>query len=282
MNVYVVDAINELSNEAFEKALGYVEVARRERIMKFHFMTDKKRSLMGTLLSGYAISKALGIAPGEVEYGKNEYGKPFVVSSNEHGESFAMGEPDVQFNISHSGNYVALAIGNDPVGIDVQEHKDGMDNIAERFFSKEEKEALAAAGAVGGEKTGGPIGEKTGSSGGEKTGGPVGDKASGSGDETTDLRRELFYEMWSLKEAYIKAIGKGLSQPLDEFGVINKNGEYKLFIKGKESTDYHFAKYDLEGYSLCVCSTDSDFPKDYVKVPCKEILDYYERFKNDM
>lgn len=258
MNVYVVDAINELSDEAFEKALGYVEVARRERIMKFHFMTDKKRSLMGTLLSGYAISKALGISPREVEYGKNEYGKPFVVSSNEHGESFAMGEPDVQFNISHSGNYVALAIGNEPVGIDVQEHKDGMDNIAERFFSKEEKEALAAAGAAGGEKTGGPD------------------------NSTPDLERELFYEMWSLKEAYIKAIGKGLSQPLDEFGVINKNGEYKLFIKGKESTDYHFAKYDLEGYSLCVCSTDSDFPKDYVKVPCKEILDYYERFKNDM
>ena len=113
----------------------------------------------------------------------------------------------------------------------MQEIKDGSLDVADRFFSKEEKEVLAMTGE--------------------------------------EARRDLFCEMWSLKEAYIKCIGMGLSKPLDEFGVVKKDGEYRLIVNGEWSKDYHFHKYDIdEKYSLCVCSQGAGFPTEteYVKL----------------
>lgn len=220
MEVYVINALRELSDAEFENALSKVDSGQRERIMRYRFMEDRKRGLVGVLLSKYAISKAFGIPANEIIFEKNKYGKPHVV-----------GRSGVHYNISHSGDYVVCAVGESPVGIDVQEIKDGSLDVADRFFSKEEKEVLAMTGE--------------------------------------EVRRDLFCEMWSLKEAYIKCIGLGLSKPLDEFGVVKKDGEYRLIVNGEWSKDYHFHKYDIdEKYSLCVCSQEAGFPTEteYVKL----------------
>ena len=226
MQVYVINALNELSDAEFECALSKIDPEQKDRIMRFHFTEDKKRALAGILLSKYAIAMAFGISSDEIRVEKNKYGKPHVV-----------GKRGVHFNISHSGDYVVCAVAGSPVGIDVQEHKSGGLDIAERFFSQEEKEALK--------------------------------RASDSEDE----KRKLFYDMWSLKEAYIKCIGTGLYKPLDEFGIVKIDGEYKLCENGEESGEYHFMRYEFEGdYSLCVCSKEAGIPEKYTLVSYKEIL----------
>ncbi|NDY73017.1 phosphopantetheinyl transferase [Desulfobacter hydrogenophilus] len=101
--------------------------------------------------------------------------------TNEHGKPFLVGLPDIHFNLSHShGAAVCALCRNAPVGVDVEDvgrHTDF--SIAKRFFSFCEAELVSRA----------PEAEK----------------------------RKLFFDIWTLKEAYIKAVGRGLSIPLNSF-----------------------------------------------------------------
>jgi len=81
--------------------------------------------------------------------------------------------PALHFNISHRPGCAAIALAGRDVGIDVEEPRAGLDieGIAQRFFSPSEREHLCAAGA----------------------------------------RREIaFFELWSRKEALVKAAGVGI------------------------------------------------------------------------
>jgi len=62
--------------------------------------------------------------------GIGEKGKPFFVES------------DIQFNLSHSGEYAAAAFSRYPVGIDVQLVKKSEERVAKHFFTASEKEYL--------------------------------------------------------------------------------------------------------------------------------------------
>lgn len=90
---------------------------------------------------------------------------------------------DVRFNLSHAGDRALLALTRGrEVGIDIEEHRplDVLD-LAARFFAVDEIHALEAL----------PASE----------------------------REEAFYRCWTRKEAFIKALGLGLSLPLDCFSV---------------------------------------------------------------
>jgi len=94
------------------------------------------------------------------------------------------GEPALRFNLSHSNGLVlhAVACGRE-VGIDVERVDTGLvvEPLARRFFSSRENAMLHALPA--------------------------------------DRQREAFFACWTRKEAFIKAIGEGISHPLDQFDV---------------------------------------------------------------
>ena len=88
----------------------------------------------------------------------------------------------VHINLSHSANLIACAISAaGRIGIDLEKVRplQDLDGIATRFFSAPEYRLITLAEAS------------------EKLG--------------------LFYTIWTLKESFIKAVGKGLSMPLDNF-----------------------------------------------------------------
>jgi len=90
----------------------------------------------------------------------------------------------LRFNVSHSGALLVCAlVEGEDVGIDVEQHRPlrDRDRLAQRFFSAEECADLAAW--------------------------PEAD------------RTRVFFECWSRKEAFIKAVGGGLSIPLGSFRV---------------------------------------------------------------
>jgi 4'-phosphopantetheinyl transferase len=89
---------------------------------------------------------------------------------------------ELRFNISHSQGLIVLAVTRSvDIGVDVEnvEAREVSVDLAERFFAPEETAVLMAA------------------------------------PECEQQYR--FFEYWTLKEAYIKARGMGLSLPLDKF-----------------------------------------------------------------
>lgn len=90
----------------------------------------------------------------------------------------------ITFNVSHSGGIALYAFARHrEIGVDVEQIRRDFDveSIAQRFFSCSEQEQLGAL----------PESEKI----------------------------DAFFRCWTRKEAYIKAIGEGLSLPLSQFDV---------------------------------------------------------------
>lgn len=143
-----------------------------------------------------------------------------VIMKNSYGKPYLHGYHDIHFNISHSKDWVVCVINTSAVGIDVQEIKDVKSAIADRFFTKEENDYLASL--------------------------------------ELEARLQGFYEIWSLKEAYIKALGFGLSLPLNEFSIIKSLDNIK--VKSKKDKEFYFKQYNFEeGYKLSVCSKENNF-----------------------
>lgn len=88
------------------------------------------------------------------------------------------------FNVSHANGMALYAVGHArAVGVDIEYVRQDRlnDEIARRFFSVDEVAALRTL--------------------------------------PSDLRTTAFFNCWTRKEAYIKALGEGLSHPLDSFTV---------------------------------------------------------------
>ena len=96
----------------------------------------------------------------------------------------------LRFNASHSGEWAVYAFVQDhEIGVDVEHIKPAFETegIAERFFSAREVQTLNAL--------------------------------------AEEEKPAAFFRCWTRKEAYIKAIGSGLSHPLDSFDVTLAPGE---------------------------------------------------------
>ena len=151
----------------------------RARADKFHFERDRMRFTIGRGLVRLLLGHCLGRPAHRVGFEYSSFGKP----------SLPPGLP-VQFNVSHSGAVILVALARGRVlGVDVEQIRSDMATarIAEEFFSANECRALASL--------------------------------PGS------LQYEAFFSCWTRKEAYIKAKGEGLSLPLDQFDVAFLPGE---------------------------------------------------------
>jgi len=91
---------------------------------------------------------------------------------------------DVRFNLGHSESAALLGVTRGvEIGVDIEEIRPGFadDEIAERFFSPPEVATLRSL--------------------------------------APSEQQAAFFRCWTRKEAYLKALGGGLSFPLDDFGV---------------------------------------------------------------
>lgn len=101
----------------------------------------------------------------------------------DHGRPYLPAHPDLHFSLSHSAGWAALVLADRPVGCDLEARDPAKADpeVANRFFAPRERAALAQL----------------------------------EGEDWIDG----FYAAWTRKEAYVKALGLGLSLPLQDFAV---------------------------------------------------------------
>jgi len=161
-------------------------------------------------------------------------GKEIIFEAGPNGKPAIRGNETLYFNISHSGQWVVCAIASVQVGVDVERLRPVNPGLAERFFTPEEFAMLRAL----------PEEERT----------------------------SKFIELWTLKESFLKAIGRGLTRNLNSFSVEPHNGLF--VITGDDSSGKYFLKLLAvdPGYRLAVCAPSDRFCKSVVKFDIKEIL----------
>ncbi|PZT54600.1 4'-phosphopantetheinyl transferase family protein [Paenibacillus silvae] len=197
--------------------LSHVSAERREQASRFVHQADAYRSVLGEMLTRVTLSQLTGLRSDELSFTRNAYGKP-ALSNN----------PDVPFNVSHSGEWVALISGGtDELGIDIEKVAPIDLQIAERFFSSSECQFLAAM--------------------------------------SVETQQDTFYRLWTLKESYIKAVGMGLSMPLNSFAILPNNlkhGELDWSCKQDGQIVRHrFYSQPLdEQHMLAACAVQGELP----------------------
>lgn len=120
-------------------------------------------------------------------------------TTNAHGKPELSGGP--LFSLSHSGETMMLAIGDVALGCDIEAIDPALDwpSLARTFFSDAENAALAAL--------------------------------------APEAAHTAFFACWARKEAFVKALGRGLSYPLDAFTV--SVGESAAIVSGGEGWAAH-------------------------------------------
>ncbi len=121
--------------------------------------------------------------------------------------------PNIEFNLGHSGGTAIYAITQDrAVGVDIESVQAGfpVEDVAKNFFSVAEISAFQAL----------PI----------------------------TLRTEAFFKCWTRKEAFIKALGDGLSFPLSNFDVSLMPGQPArlLHVRGPSEEPSRWYMEDID------------------------------------
>ncbi|MGO1421607.1 MAG: 4'-phosphopantetheinyl transferase family protein [Staphylococcus equorum] len=120
MKLYLIN-VSDLDYDAIQnRFLNRIKGDKRNRIHKLHVENDKVLTLISELLLYYALIKDYGFSPEELIFEKNEYGKPYLLTSQ-----------DVHFNLSHSNEWVTCYISNSSVGVDIEQIED----IDKKLFS---------------------------------------------------------------------------------------------------------------------------------------------------
>ncbi len=192
-----------LSEEERARARGLLAGAHQRRFVV-------ARGMLRQLLGRY-----LDQDPGAVTFLRGAHGKPFLQKGGLH------------FNVSHTRELALYAIAQSrEVGVDVEWMRPQVahEQIAARFFSLEEQEALAQV----------PDAE----------------------------RRTAFYNIWTRKEAYVKARGDGIAAGLGTFAV--SPGTAAALLRSDQGRDEVerwklMALEPATGYAAALCGAGVDW-----------------------
>ncbi|CAK9149212.1 unnamed protein product [Ilex paraguariensis] len=197
----------------FSFAVSILPESEHSSITRFVKMEDRKRALASRLLQYALVHEILRLPFDEITIKRTVEGKPYLES-----DKVNLNFPNFNFNVSHHGDYVAIA--SEPVclvGLDIVCHflpeKETVPEFIQNFsayFSTLEWNDIINPG-------------------------------------NCDEMLNKFYRYWSLKEAYIKAIGTGVGYRLDSVE-FHHNNWTNIFVKidGRELKDWRFWLFELE------------------------------------
>uniref|UniRef100_A0A0R5QMQ8 holo-[acyl-carrier-protein] synthase n=2 Tax=Salvia miltiorrhiza TaxID=226208 RepID=A0A0R5QMQ8_SALMI len=169
------------------------------------------RALVRTTIAKYQMNSP--VDPRSLKFRKNMHGKPEVCWPSMDDWD----PPPLHFNLSHTSSLIACGVTvNSQIGIDVEEKqrstKHDILSFARRYFSKYEVQLLAAV-------------------------------------SDPQAQQREFIKLWTLKEAYVKALGKGFSgAPFKTFTI-----RFRAVMEGGFKA---LDESSTKGYEIIVDSVD--------------------------
>lgn len=104
-----------------------------------------------------------------------------TIAVAEKGKPYFLYNDTLHFSISHTNSHIAIALDNQPIGIDIEQKRRYKPDLVRRFFHSDEVAYLSAL----------PIEEQD----------------------------EAFTRIWTLKEAFVKYTGQGIADNFKSFAV---------------------------------------------------------------
>ncbi|GAA4461437.1 4'-phosphopantetheinyl transferase superfamily protein [Nemorincola caseinilytica] len=145
-------------------------------------------------------------------------GERITIAGTPGGKPYIQDADSFHFNVSHSGDWVVCAVHTQPVGIDIEQVGRIDATLYREHLSAAEYYALQAL--------------------------------------PREEQQEHFYELWTLKESYMKQTGLGVQLAPSSFTIqATKTGYAVLQATGRPLTDIFFRQYDIAaGYKMAVCA----------------------------
>ncbi len=158
---------------------------------------------------------------------------------NKYGKLYLKNRKKFHFNISHTGDWIVCAFDHKPIGIDIERIRSINLEFCQHYFAQDECSELYGQ----------------------------------------DDPLSYFFTLWTLKESYIKAIGRGLSCPLNSFSIKFRNSkDIVLISQGKVIQEIFFKQYTIDtSYKMAVCAFNNTFPE-YPRIhsDIKEICKHFQ------
>ena len=135
------------------------------------------------------------------------------ITRNEHGKPSLTEYPEIKYNLSHADGIAVCLVSDSECGVDCEGVRPYRPHVVRRAFSESEKSII---------------------------------------ENASDTERDLlFFRLWTLKEAYVKAIGIGISYPLNTVEFSFDGDKIISSVKG-----YHFRQYILKDgkFIVSVCT----------------------------
>ncbi len=143
-----------------------LDTDEKTKAMRFVHETHRRQYIISHGKLRAILASYLGMAPATISFTIAAYGKPHLT-----GKAAAL-----KFNLSHSGNKMAVAVGGyDYLGVDIEAWNSGMDlsGAAKTCFGDSEQATWHTA--------------------------------------TGQEKLAVFYQLWTRKESFLKAVGMGMT-----------------------------------------------------------------------
>lgn len=180
---------------------------RTGKILRKKQLQARKQSLGAGILLKHYLTKC-GIEIDSIYY--NEMGKPELEG--------------IFFNLSHSEDYVVLAVAEKKVGVDIEKISKPREGLEKRLFTQSEVEYLQ--------------------------------------QQKEDRKWKEFYRIWTAKESFVKMTGEGIAQGLDNCE-IQFADRINVYRDGNRCSCY-VKEYNFSGYQLTVCAEEEEFADDII------------------
>lgn len=144
-----------------------------------------------------------------------EYGRTWEVEQETGSKPCLKGAEDVEFNISHTRGLVVCAVADRALGVDTERIRPFKEGLMRRVCSESERGFVLEG-------------------------------------RSEAARQERFFRLWTLKESFVKAIGRGLAFPLGDITFSLEEGAVKGSIPGWRF--YQSRVY--QSYIISVCAAD--------------------------